>query len=419
MTRNPGDAPAASARREDDSERRIGAVRGDRPGPLFLCISSLHGNEPAGIAAVECVLARLDEREVAIRGDFVGLRGNLSALASGERFVDEDMNRVWQHDRVAAVLKSLRAEGDAGHTGGDVDETLPMVGNVELREQRDLLAAIRDEVRRARGPVIVVDLHTTSSESAPFTTLGDTLQNRALALELPIPVVLGLEEQIDGAMLQYFDLLGWRSIGIEGGSHTAESSAIAHEDALWLLLSATGVLPEAVSPALADRWERLAARARGLPSVVDVRYRHVISEDSGFRMRPGYENFDRIRKGEELGTDRDGVVRAPSSGRIFMPLYQALGDDGFFIVRRLNPVWLRVSRILRSAGFDRFAAWLPGVQVHPGRDDALILSPVARNRVVMGLLHLLGFNARNERDHVLMIRRAEAPDPQSELDLSV
>ena len=153
--------------------------------------------------------------------------------------------------------------------------------------------------------------------------------------------------------------------------------------------------------------------------MVDVRYRHVISEDSGFRMRPGYENFDRIRKGEELGTDRDGVVRAPSSGRIFMPLYQALGDDGFFIVRRLNPVWLRVSRILRSAGFDRFAAWLPGVQVHPGRDDALILSPVARNRVVMGLLHLLGFNARNERDHVLMIRRAEAPDPQSELDLSV
>ena len=135
-------------------------------------------------------------------------------------------------------------------------------------------------------------------------------------------------------------------------------------------------------------------------------------------MRPGYANFQRVKAGEVVGNDRKGPVRAPKSGRIFLPLYQDQGDDGFFIVRRLAPVWLGVSRFLRSAGADRLATWLPGVHAHPERDDAVTLSWIARNRALVGLLHLLGFNARRESGRVLMVRRVEAPDPEPELDLA-
>lgn len=401
-------APRAGASAGD---RLIGAIRGERPGPLLLCISSLHGNEPAGIHALERILSDLSDDE--IRGDLVALRGNLRALGAGRRFIDEDLNRVWQKDRVRTVLASLRA----GPDGQDADQgALPMVGSAELAEQRDLLAAVRDEVRAARGPVYVLDLHTTSSESVPFTTLGDTLQNRALALVLPIPVVLGLEEQIDGAMLQYFDRLGWRSIGIEGGAHDDASSVDAHEDAVWLILDDLGLISAERKDDIRRRRERLGLTTRGLPRVVDVRYRHEISPSDEFTMKPGYRNFAAIRAREPLAADRRGPVLSPLRGRVLMPLYQKQGDDGFFIVRRVHPAWLAVSRVLRRAGADRFATWIPGVQHHPSRTDAVILAPWARNRAVIGVLHLMGFNARREGSSLLMIRRIEAENPDPSLD---
>ena len=400
---------------QGDPGRRVGSCRGSEPGPLLLCIASLHGNEPAGGTALERVLEELSASGLPMRGDMVGLRGNLRALEAGRRFIDEDLNRVWQRDRVDAVLASLRQGGTVGGGAARDGDQLPMVGSAELLEQRDLLAAIRDESRRARGPVYVLDLHTTSSESAPFTTVGDTLQNRELALRLPVPVVLGLEEQIEGALLQYFDRLGWRSIGFEGGRHEAPSSVEAHENAMWILLEALGLLEAGSTPGSVERRGRLARHTEGLPRVLDVRYRHAVSEEDGFRMHSGFTNFDRIKAGEELGVDRAGPVRAVRAGRILLPLYQRQGADGFFIVRRLAPAWLVVSRFLRLMGADRLATWLPGVRAHPERSDAVLVARRARNRVVVGLLHLLGFKARSGGG--VMVRRVEGRgrEPESAL----
>ncbi len=402
---------------QGDAGRRVGSYRGGEPGPLLLCIASLHGNEPGGGTALERVLGELSASRLPMRGDLVGLRGNLRALGAGRRYIDEDLNRIWQRDRVEAVLASLRQGETAGGGAARDGDELPMVGSAELLEQRDLLAAIRDESRRARGPVYALDLHTTSSDSAPFTTVGDTLQNRELALRLPVPVILGLEEQVEGAMLQYFDRLGWRSIGFEAGRHEAPSSVEAHEDAVWILLDALGLLEAGSTPGSAERRGRLARHAEGLPRVLDVRYRHAVSEEDGFRMHSGFTNFDRIEAGEELGVDRAGPVRAVRAGRILLPLYQRQGDDGFFIVRRLAPAWLVVSRFLRLMGADRLAIWLPGVRAHPERSDAIVVARRARNRTVIGLLHLLGFKARSEGGGGVMVRRLEGPGREPETDL--
>ena len=389
--------------------RRIGAYRGSEPGPLVICIATLHGNEPAGIEALARVLDVLSENRVRMRGDLVGLCGNLQARRAGTRFIDEDLNRVWQHDRVDAVLESLRSGGAVRDGDG-----APMVGSAELAEQRELLAAFQSEHRRARGPIHVLDLHTTSSESAPFTTLGDTLQNRALALRLPVPVVLGLEEQIDGAMLHYFDRLGWANIGIEAGQHAAASSIEVHEEAVWILLEALGLIEAGSAPGRGDRRARLARRAEGLPRVLDVRYRHDVSEEDEFRMRPGFRNFELVEAGQELATDRRGPVRTAFAGRVFLPLYQRQGDDGFFIVRQRARLWLTVSRVLRTIGANRMAAWLPGVRPHSDRRDAVTLARWARNRYVIGYLHLLGFITRRESGGRVMVRRQEGPGPRPE-----
>jgi len=404
--------------------RLIGVRRGDGPGPMLLCVAALHGNEPSGVEALERVFARLEADDPELGGAIVGLSGNLGALARHHRFIDEDLNRVWQRERVAAILESLRAGDATGDPSaapdappGPSDTPLPMIGSAELAEQRALLAAIRGFVREARGPVYVLDLHTTSSESAPFTTLGDTLQNRVFALHLPIPVVLGLEEQIDGAMLQYFDRLGWCGIGVEGGAHRDPASASAHEATVWILLEALGVVPRSAVPDPDGKRDRLARAAAGLPRVVDVRYRHAIAPEDAFAMDAGFRNFQPIRKGQRLGSDARGAVNAPEGGLIFMPLYQKQGDDGFFIVRPVRPVWLGISRWLRGRRLGDRATWIPGVLRHPDREDAVILAPWASNRAVIGLLHLLGYNVRRERGRVVMVRRVETARPGGPLDL--
>ena len=389
------------------THRHIGSIRGEKPGPMLLCIAGLHGNEPSGNHAVSRVLRRLEEGDVAVSGDLVALTGNLAALRAGSRFLDEDMNRIWQVDRVLTILESLRDGLSSGS----------MVGSEELREQRDLIASIREVVKGARGPIKVLDLHTTSSESAPFTTLGDTLQNRELARALPVPAVLGLEEQIDGAMLQYFDLLGWAGIGIEGGQHDAPGSIDAHEDVVWVLMDRLGMIDRPESVDIDGRYARLAAATATLPEVVDVRYRHAVAPEDEFRMDPGFPNFVAVKKGQRLGRDRSGPVSAPMDGLLFLPLYQALGDDGFFIVRAVRPVWLTISRWLRERGADRFASWMPGVIPHPDREDAVILARWATNRSVLGILHLLGFNALHDGERVVMIRRVESAARGSSLDL--
>jgi hypothetical protein len=134
-------------------------------------------------------------------------------------------------------------------------------------------------------------------------------------------------------------------------------------------------------------------------------------------MDPGFRNFRRVAKGQRLGQDARGPVTAPLGGLLFLPLYQKQGDDGFFIVRAVRPMWLTVSRWLRQGGADRLATWIPGVIAHPDRDDAVVLARWATNRGVLGLLHLFGFNALHEGGRTVMIRRLESAAEGSELDL--
>jgi succinylglutamate desuccinylase len=401
---------SASARTAESSftyRRRLGRYVGDRPGPLLLCVAGLHGNERAGVIAVEHVMEALHRRRPSMRGDFVGLAGNLAALECGRRYIDEDLNRMWQPARVDAVLAGLRSEAGGSPTlPAEPAEGRASLGASEHWEQRQLLEALGQELGEARGDIFALDLHTTSAESAPFATLGDTRANREFALKLPLPIVLGLEEQIDGAMLEHLDQRGLVGIGIEGGVHGAEESVQAHEDSLWITLAALEMLAIEDIPELARRRARLAHASLGLPRALEVRYRHDIQSEDVFKMLPGFRNFAHVEAGQVVGSSSSGPVRSPESGRIFLPLYQELGNDGFFIVHEVNPAWLRVSALLRGLGADRLASFIPGVERHSERTDALVLGP-APSRFLIGVLHLLGFRKRVEADRVLMIRRAE------------
>ncbi len=367
--------------------------RPDR-GPSLIVVAGLHGNEPAGVHAVERVGRALDARSGDLRGRIVCLAGNRLALERGLRFVDRDLNRAWTPERVARLRN------------GGVETR-----STEDAEQKELLDEIDGVLADAQGgPVYVLDLHTTSGDGGPFSTVADTLLNRSLAFALPVPLVLGLEELVEGTLHEYLGRRGCVTLAFESGQHQETEAAERAEAAVWLLLAATGLLPESRLPELPGARKSLGRAGRGLPRVLEMRYRHALEADDGFRMRPGYRNFQRVQRGEVLAHDRNGEVRAPESARLLMPLYQVQGEDGFFVVREFRPFWLHLSYGLRRVGAARWVHWLPGVARHPTRSGALVVDRRVARWFALQLLHLLGYRRHEDDGRRLVVLRQGVPE---------
>jgi succinylglutamate desuccinylase len=366
----------------------IASIRGSAPGPTLIILGGIHGNEPAGVLAAERVWRRIERRRKALRGEVVLLRGNTRALEQRVRYIDADLNRQWTAENV--------------RTAGLEERGIPEVS--ELLEQRELLALVKEAVSRARGEIYFIDLHTTSAHGKPFATVGDTLRNRRFALTFPLTIVLGLEEQIDGTLLEYVNNLGATTMGIEAGQHEALTSVDHHEAVIWIATAATENFRREDLPEL-DQSRSLLKRASGGMKVVEVRYRHVIAPEDRFKMEPGFRNFQAVRRGKVLAQDRTGQIKASETGLILMPLYQPLGNDGFFLVREVKRFWLRLSALLRRLKVGHYVHFLPGVRRDPLNENVLIINTHIARILPLQVFHLLGFRRLRWTDKYLVVSR--------------
>jgi succinylglutamate desuccinylase len=378
--------PAGGPASQD--EHLIASIRGSLPGPTLLILGGIHGNEPAGVIAADRVLRRIQELSANLRGEVVLFRGNTRALERKVRYIDADLNRQW------TAAKALISE--SGKNGR------PEIS--EFLERGELLLALREAASRARGDVYFVDLHTTSAQGKPFATVGDTLRNRRFALKFPLTIVLGLEEQIDGTLLEYINNLGAITMGFEAGQHEAITSVEHHEALIWNATVATGNFRPDDLPEL-NHYRTVLKRASGGRRVVEVRHRHAIVPEDGFRMEPGFSNFQPVRRGQVLARDRTGDITAREKGLILLPLYQALGDDGFFLGREVKQFWLNLSALLRNLKVGRYIHLLPGVRRDPLNENFLIINTRIARILPLQILHLLGFRRRRWIDNYLVVSR--------------
>lgn len=369
--------------------RVLGRVAGSRPGPTLVILAGVHGNEPSGVAALTRVLAELQGRADQLAGDVVALAGNREAIAQEVRFLNRDLNRAWSPRRVQALRQRSERESL----------------NAEDREQLELAAELDRAFREARGKTYVLDLHSTSGAGAPFVVLADTLRNRAFATPIAAPVVLGLEEQLEGTLLSYLSDQGHVTIAFEGGQHLAASTVDHAESAVWISLESTGIAAGKLLRRPNRTGRILEQAAAGLPTVVELRYRHDITPEDDFRMLPGFTNFQRVRAGQVLAYDESGPVRCPEDGLLLMPLYQKLGNDGFFLVRGFNPVWLSISASLRRMKADSIVHWLPGVRRHPEKPATYLINRAIARWYALEIFHLLGFRRMGELGKYLVVAR--------------
>lgn len=392
----PSDGRDPFAPPEGGWKRVVGRFHGQHPGPKVVFMASLHGNEPAGAVAIGRVLKVLQERQMPFSGEIVGIIGNLKGLRDDVRYIERDMNRMWTNDLIERANSPIESSGPQGPGSGKGAEW------DELRETHELL---KQELDGCEKEAFLVDLHTSSADGVPFACVGDTIRNRRFTRALPIPILLGLEEQLDGALLEYLNNRGVVTMGLEGGQHREPHSIDRHEAGIWISLYSAGCFPGPV-PEQVGQGRRLLSEARcGLPSVLEILHRHGLRSGEDFEMRPGYENFTCVEDGELLAKNQEGEIKSPMKGRIMLPLYQGKGEDGFFIAREISPFWLRISRALRILKVYRLVKRLPGIRRHPTLPHTVIVNKHVARWYSVQLFHLLGYRKRRSNEDLLVMTR--------------
>lgn len=238
-----------------------------------------------------------------------------------------------------------------------------------------------------------------------FSVFTDSLPQRDFASTFPVPMIFGLEELVDGTLLNLLSTHGIVSLTIETGQHGEPEAVDRAEAAIWIAIVTAGLLPEERVPEVAAARERLSRDSTHVPRALEMRYRRDVHPEDGFRMKPGYRNFQSVARGEAVATDHRGEVLLKESGRLLMPLYQEQGEDGFFLVREFSTFWMGVSRFLRQSGASELAYLLPGVRRVPGTENEVVVDKRIARFFARQLFHLLGFRQLEDAGHQLVMRR--------------
>lgn len=380
-------------------DRIIGHIRGTLPGPTLVFTAGIHGNEPSGVFALCAVLHDIKRKKLKVRGNIYALSGNLTALEKGERYTSRDLNRLWT-DKILDQLFRQRLHAYD-------DDTL---------QQLDIYQTIKGILNAEKGPFYFMDLHTTSCETIPFLTVNDTILNRKFTSQYPVPVILGIEEYLEGPMLSYINELGYVAFGFEGGQHDALKAIENHESFIYLSLALAGCLePDEVE--FDKHYHKLAALTGSKKDFYEIFYCYQIKELESFKMKKGFENFQRVHKGAELALSNGKIVKSPATSLIFMPLYQKQGNDGFFCIRKIPETFLKLSVILRKVRFDKVLALLPGINWASPQRNALVVNKKVARFFTRQLFHLLGYRSRHiDKNHIIMKNR-ESASRDEEYDL--
>ena len=309
------------------TKRLIGQFLGKLPGPLFICFGGIHGNEKAGVIALETIFQLL-HREQALypdlhfQGHFIGIRGNLAALKEGKRFIDRDLNRIW----TPVVINRLKSSTSLSFRSEDY----------ELYALLNFLQGLVNADHYEE--IIVMDLHTTTADGGIFSIAPDH-DNRSLemALKLHAPVVKGILRGLKGTTLHYFSDLPLavpkRVVIFEAGQHDDPLSVNRCISAIMNALRTIGCIS---ADSVATKYDDLLKEyARNLPVLTELIMIHHVHPSDQFKMKVGFQNFQVVRKGDLLAYDRNGAIKAVENGMILMPMYQEQGEDGFFLIREI------------------------------------------------------------------------------------
>lgn len=274
--------------------------------PTLIAIGGMHGNEASGIEAIKTFAHLYKDDPSVFQGNFFGLYGNKKALAKKVRFIEKDLNRLWDHKTLEATLTLS-----------------PSKRGPEEEEQASLWQALNEIFSYSKSQVYVVDLHSTSSKTEPYIIMDDNFFNFKLTNDLPFIVVSGLKYFIKTPLVTLLNKIGFPAITFEAGQHDDPTTKKNHLKFLHYVCENLQIL----NPTPKGTSYTPAANYR-------IIYRLALKKEDSFTMLPGFTNFVPITKNQPLAYLNKQEIVAKDTGFLFMPLYQPQGEDGFFIIKR-------------------------------------------------------------------------------------
>lgn len=378
-------SPEIEIKKETTTKRIFHHIKSETNGSTVVFFAGIHGNEVAGVHALNNVLKTISNKDII--GEIYGVYGNIKALQKNKRFLDSDLNRMW-------TLKQLN--------------TLQQKENLtnEEEEQVELFQFVNQLFASTKNPIYFIDLHTTSSKSLPFITINDALINRKFSSCFPVPIVLGIEEYLEGPLLSYLNTLGYVSIGFESGQHTDPEAIKNCEAFIHLALKHTENLKFNEIEKFKKNENILKKSSQNIDSIFEVIYKYHIQPKELFSMKDGFESFQNITKGTALATTNGKLIYSDYSAMLFMPLYQKSGNDGFFIIRAIPRFFLKLSETLRNIHADNLLTALPGISWHDKRSGVLRANLKVTRFMAKSIFHLFGYrNKQLDETHVLLYNR--------------
>jgi succinylglutamate desuccinylase len=377
--------PVLNNKTNETPDRVFHYIKGNRSGRTIVFFAGIHGNEVAGVKAINNTLKKIDPSDVG--GEIYGVYGNIKALQKNKRFIDLDLNRLWTLNNIKTIVEKE----------GLLNEDL---------EQYELFHFIKQLLATINNPVYFIDLHTTSSKSVPFITINDALINRDFSKCFPLPVVLGIEEHLEGPLLSYLNTLGYVSLGFESGQHKDPQAVKNAEAFIYLTLVYSGLIKSSRFNNLEFYKNNLKSAAKNMNSIFEVIYKYHISSKDVFTMKRGFESFQDIKKGTLLAASNGKNIYAKHNAMLFMPLYQKSGNDGFFIIKPVHPFFLELSRWLRRIKAEHLLTFLPGISWHNKPLGILKVNLSTARFLAKSIFHLLGYrNKKLNKTHLLLYNR--------------
>jgi len=260
-------------------------------GPHVMLSALTHGNEPCGAVALKRLLdAGMRPR----RGRLTLVFANVEAYAAFHagrdlpaRFLDRDLNRLWNDNWIDADLKSREA--------------------ARARQLRPVLSSVD----------YLLDLHSTATVARPFFVIADLAKSRRLADLMTWPPT---QQLMPGGCLEGRHLIDYGrfsdandaavAMTIECGRHEDSGSGDAAFASAMLFLQQLDVL------APADHFVHLRQREP------IKRYRtvmpYVVSSDR-FELLVPADGFVSVAVGEVVALDNGMEIRAPFDATVVAP----------------------------------------------------------------------------------------------------
>ena len=300
---------------------------GLEPGPRFIVLGAVHGNETCGTQAIERLHREMEDgTRHLLRGTLTMVpKTNPLAYRLGQRMGERNLNRNMRvteapqdfEDRIANVLCPLLAAHDvlldlhSFHTGG---QPFIMLG------PRDNAGELEHFTRAVEEEALAVCLGPRRMVEGWLDTYA-----RGVARRLKNPnasqraQMLSTDPTYGIGTTEFMRSRGGYGVTLECGQHDDPQAAIVAYNAIVNALARLGMVQAPATP--------------GQSSPEVLRLVEVIDRDHpDDRFAREWKSFDPLEAGELIGTRADGTeVRAPDAGFIVFPNPNALpGNEWFY-----------------------------------------------------------------------------------------